>query len=167
MAITDGIKGIVDFLTQGIESREGDDIFADMVEDGDEYMTEDNLALAPVPAQNTRNERRNESKVVSHPSFNRSSYEVVIVEPHSFSEAGSIVQNLIDRKTEVLNLHLLDKDQSQRTIDFVCGASHALNGNKPQQVGEMVFVFAPSNVTMSVDAQNSGSKFADIWGKSL
>ena len=110
---------------------------------------------------------RNESKVISHPSFNRSSYEVVIVEPHSFSEAGSIVQNLIDRKTVVLNLHLLDKDQSQRTIDFVCGASHALNGNKPQQVGEMVFVFAPSNVTMSVDAQNSSSKFADIWGKSL
>ena len=167
MAITDGIRGIVDFLTQGIESRDGDDIFADMVEDGEEYATDDNLALAPVQAQVPKNERKNESKVVSHPSFNRSAYEVVIVEPHSFSEAGSIVQNLIDRKTVVLNLHLLDKDQSQRTIDFVCGASHALNGNKPQQVGEMVFVFAPSNVTMSVDAQNSSSKFADIWGKSL
>lgn len=166
MAITDGIRGIVDFLTQGIESREdGDDIFNGMVEDSDEYMTEDNLALAPVPA-NSKNNRKQESNVVSHPSFNRNAYEVVIVEPHSFSEAGSIVQNLIDRKTVVLNLHLLDKDQSQRTIDFVCGAAHALSGN-PQKVGDMVFVFTPSNVTMSVEKQATGSKFADIWGKSL
>ena len=166
MAITDGIRGIVDFLTQGIESRENDDIFTDMVEDGEEYITEDNLALAPMTANNNKNNRKHESNVISHPSFSRSSYEVVIVEPHSFSEAGSIVQNLIDRKTVVLNLHLLDKDQSQRTIDFVCGAAHALSG-KPQKVGDMVFVFTPSNVTMSVDTQSSGSKFADIWGKSL
>jgi len=165
VAITDGIRGIVDFLTQGIESRDGDDIFTDMVEDGEEYMTDDNLALAPMPVNN-KNNKKAESNVVSHPSFSRSAYEVVIVEPHSFSEAGSIVQNLIDRKTVVLNLHLLDKDQSQRTIDFVCGAAHALNG-KPQKVGDMVFVFTPSNVTMSVDTQTSGSKFADIWGKSL
>ena len=165
MAITDGIRGIVDFLTQGIESRDGDDIFTDMVEDGEEYMTEDNLALAPMPVNN-KNNRKNDSNVISHPNFSRSAYEVVIVEPHSFSEAGSIVQNLIDRKTVVLNLHLLDKDQSQRTIDFVCGAAHALSG-KPQKVGVMVFVFTPSNVTMSVDTQSSGSKFADIWGKSL
>ncbi len=165
MAITDGIRGIVDFLTQGIESRDGDDIFTDMVEDGEEYMTDDNLALAPMPVNN-KNNKKAESNVVSHPNFNRGAYEVVIVEPHSFSEAGSIVQNLIDRKTVVLNLHLLDKDQSQRTIDFVCGAAHALSG-KPQKVGDMVFVFTPSNVTMSVDTQASGSKFADIWGKSL
>lgn len=165
MAITDGIRGIVDFLTQGIESRDGDDIFTDMVEDSEEYMTDDNLALAPMPVNN-KNNKKAESNVVSHPSFNRSSYEVIIVEPHSFSEAGSIVQNLIDRKTVVLNLHLLDKDQSQRTIDFVCGAAHALSG-KPQKVGDMVFVFTPSNVTMSVDTQASGSKFADIWGKTL
>ena len=136
-----------------------------MVEDGEEYMTEDNLALAPMPVNN-KNNRKNDSNVISHPNFSRSAYEVVIVEPHSFSEAGSIVQNLIDRKTVVLNLHLLDKDQSQRTIDFVCGAAHALSG-KPQKVGDMVFVFTPSNVTMSVDTQSSGSKFADIWGKSL
>ena len=167
MAITDGIRGIVDFLTQGIESREdSDDIFMEMAGDTEEYETEDNLALAPAPAKNTKNNRRQESNVVSHPSFNRSAYEVIIVEPHSFSEAGSIVQNLIDRKTVVLNLHLLDKDQSQRTIDFVCGAAHALSG-KPQKVGDMVFVFTPSNVSMSVETQNTGSKFADIWGKTL
>ena len=68
-----------------------------------------------------------------------------------------------DRKTVVLNLHLLDKEQSQRTIDFVCGAAHALNG-KPQKVGDLVFVFTPSNVTLSVDMNQTQTKFSDsLW----
>ena len=166
MAITEKIRGIVDFLTQGIEQR--DDVFDDIMEDSEEYMTENNLALAPSPASSysSKNDRHNDLKVVSHPGF-KGGYEVVIVEPRSFGEAGSIVQNLIDRKTVVLNLHLLDKEQSQRTIDFVCGAAHALSG-KPQKVGDMVFVFTPSNVTMSVDASANQSKFADsLWGKAL
>lgn len=46
MAITEKIKGIVDFLTQGLEQR--DDVFEDMMDEaGDEYETDDNLALAP------------------------------------------------------------------------------------------------------------------------
>ena len=46
MAITEKIKGIVDFLTQGLE--QGDDVFEDMMDEaGEEYETDDNLALAP------------------------------------------------------------------------------------------------------------------------
>jgi cell division inhibitor SepF len=72
------------------------------------------------------------------------------MEPRSFEDAAQVAMNLKDRKTIVLNLHLLDKEQSQRTIDFICGAAHALNG-KPQKVGELVFVFTPSNVTLSTE----------------
>ena len=62
-------------------------------------------------------------------------------------------------------MHLMDKEQSQRTIDFVCGAAHALNG-KPQKVGDMVFVFTPSNVTLSVDSSASANKFRDsLWNQ--
>ncbi len=67
----------------------------------------------------------------------------------------------------MLNLHLLDKEQSQRTIDFVCGASQALNGS-PKKVGDLVFVFAPSNVTLSADTNTQQSKFNDsLWRTSL
>ena len=41
MAITEKIKGIVDFLTQGLEQR--DDVFENMMDEvDDEYETEDN-----------------------------------------------------------------------------------------------------------------------------
>lgn len=164
MAVTEKIKSIVGFLTQGFEQR--DDVFEDMVDELDvDYPIEDNLALAPAysNAYQSRNERQNDLKVVAHPNYK--GYEVMVIEPRSFGEAGQIVQNLKERKTIVLNLHLLDKEQSQRTIDFVCGAAHALNG-KPQKVGDMVFVFTPSNVTLSVDSAANTNKFRDsLWNQ--
>ena len=81
--------------------------------------------------------------------------------------AVQIVKKLKDKNTIVLNLHLLDKEQSQRTIDFVCGAAHALNGT-PQKVGDMVFVFTPANVALSVESAMVQNKFSEsLWNKPL
>ena len=164
MAITEKIKGIVDFLTQGLEQR--DDVFEDMMDEaGEEYETDDNLALAPSYQSSSFTQKNDKAdlKVISHPNMRGS--EVMIIEPRSFGEAGQIVQNLKDRKTIVLNLHLLDKEQSQRTIDFVCGAAHALNA-QPKKIGEMIFVFTPSNVTLSFENNNDANKFTDsLWNQ--
>lgn len=163
MAISEKIKSLVGFLTSGFENR--GDIFEDMAEEMEmDYPVESNLALAPAYSNSYRSEReKNDLKVITHPSYK--GYEVMVVEPRSFGEAGQIVQNLKERKTIVLNLHLLDREQSQRTIDFICGAAHALNG-KPQKVGDMVFVFTPSNITLSVDAATNTNKFRDsLWNQ--
>ncbi len=159
--VTDKIKSVVDFFIKGFEPKET--IFDEMGEEmiDDDYEIEENLAIDPAYAYHTRQDRANELKVVNHPSYR--GYEVLVMEPRSFDDAVQIVQHLKDRKTIVLNLHLLDKEQSQRTIDFVCGAAHALNG-KPQKVGDLVFVFTPSNVTLSVDMNQIQSKFSDsLW----
>ncbi len=170
-AITDSFKKVVDFVMDGFR---GENPFVDMndedgYEDDYEYVEDGNAvreiapAYAPIPTM----EKRNETKVLNHPSINRGGSEVVVVEPRSFDDAATIVQHLKDRKIVMLNLHLLDKEQSQRTIDFVCGASQALNGN-PKKVGDLVFVFAPSNVTLSADTTAQQSKFNDsLWRTSL
>ena len=158
--VTDKIKSVVDFLVKGFEPRET--IFDEMAEEmGDEYEVQDNLAVDPKYSYQSNIDRTNDLKVVNHPNFR--GYEVIVMEPRSFDDAANIVQYLKDRKTIVLNLHLLDKEQSQRTIDFVCGAAHALNG-KPQKVGDLVFVFTPSNVTLSVELNANQNKFNDsLW----
>lgn len=158
--VTDKIKSVVDFLVKGFEPRET--IFDEMAEEmGDEYEVQDNLAVDPKYSFQQNVDKTSDLKVVNHPNFR--GYEVIVMEPRSFDDAASIVQYLKDRKTIVLNLHLLDKEQSQRTIDFVCGAAHALNG-KPQKVGDLVFVFTPSNVTLSVELNANQNKFNDsLW----
>ncbi len=159
-AVTDKIKSVVDFLVKGFEPRET--IFDEMAQEvEDDYPVQDNLAIDPSYSYQPVMDRSNELKVVNHPSFK--GYEVKVMEPRSFEDAATIVQHLRNRKTIVLNLHLLDKEQSQRTIDFVCGAAHALDG-KPQKVGDLVFVFTPSNVTLSVDVSANQNKFNDsLW----
>ena len=163
MVVSEKIKSFVGFLTSGFENRD-EEVFEDMMDDGEvEYATADNLALAPSYSYRNEKSDRNDLKVITHPSYK--GYEVMVVEPRSFGEAGQIVKNLKERKTIVLNLHLLDKEQSQRTIDFVCGAAHALSG-KPQKVGDMVFIFTPSNVTLSVDSTENANKFRDsLWNQ--
>lgn len=158
--VTDKIKSVVDFLVGGFEPKET--IFETLTGDAEEeYITQDNLALDPAYSYQPTNEKTKDIKVVNHPNFR--GYEVKVIEPRSFDDAATIVQHLRDRKTIVLNLHLLDKEQSQRTIDFVCGAAHALDG-KPQKVGDLVFVFTPSNVTLSVDVNANQNKFNDsLW----
>ena len=159
--VTDKIKSVVDFLVRGFEPRESFEDLADEMNEEDGYEIQDNLALAPKYSYQPKEETSNELKVVNHPNYR--GYEVMVMEPRSFDDAAQIVQHLKDRKTIVLNLHLLDKEQSQRTIDFICGAAHALNG-KPQKVGDLVFVFTPSNVTLSVDIKTNQNKFNDsLW----
>lgn len=172
-AIIDGFKRLTNMVVEGIGGEGPFDILNedDEQEYGygyeDEYQVIDNTVRKIDPSYDMpETDKRNENKVVSHPFVNRGGNEVVVMEPHSFDDAATVVQHLRDRKIVMLNLHLLDKDQSQRTIDFVCGASHALNGN-PKKVGD-VFVFAPSNVILSADAQPQQSKFNDsLWRTTL
>ena len=166
VAVTEKIKSMVDILVKGFDQREN--VFEEMGNDADEYMdypVQDNLALEPSYSYRDRNDKVQELKVVPHSGYK--SHEVMILEPRSFKDAAQVVQNLMERKTVVLNLHLLDKEQSQRTIDFVCGAAHALNGTA-QKISDMVFIFTPSNVSLSVENGATQSKFAEsLWNKPL
>ena len=155
--VSDKIKSIVGFLTSGFESR--DDIFEDMASEMDEYPVSDNLALEPMYSSKTTQPASN---IVSHPGFK--GYEVVVSEPRSYEESVSIVRQLKDKKTVILNLHLLDKEQAMRIVDFLCGATHALNGNQ-QKIGDSVFIFTPSNVALSAEAQKSKFIRDALWNQ--
>ena len=159
--VSDLMGWITDSITGG--GYENDPIGVLEEDEGSGYIVDRNTVLKP--DYSTRTTRKEEKRNVTSLN-NYKEHEVKIIEPRSFGDTTQIVKQLLDNKTVVLNLHLLDKEQSQRTIDFVCGAAHALNGTA-QKVGEMVFIFTPNNVALSVDAQ-AQSKFAEsLWNKPL
>ncbi len=169
MALSEGLKGFVNFFTKSFNGEGGEDPFRDLVE-SDDYDTDGTLALDTMYAPRVHNKPERsferESKVVSHPNSYKSG-EVTVIEPRSFSESAQIVKKLIDKKTVILHLDLLDKEQSQRTIDFICGAAHALDGTA-QKISDMVFIFTPSNVSLSVENGALQSKFSEsLWSKPL
>ena len=47
--------------------------------------------------------------------------KMVLFEPRSFDEAEDIAKHLKDKRAAVINLHRLNREYAQRTIDFLTG----------------------------------------------
>ena len=156
MAVADISKKIIDFLTSGFDNRE-DSIYEEMMDESCEYPTEDNVALKPSYTSEPR------QKVVPINNYNKG-YEVMVTEPRSYEDSISIVKHLKEKKTVVLNLHLLDKEQALRIVDFLCGATHALSGSQ-QKIGDSVFIFTPNNVALSAESQKSKFLRDALWNQ--
>lgn len=160
MAVADKFKwsSIIDFLTSGFNDKE-ESIYGEMMSEEDDYPIDRNLAIESAPVIK---EEQKSSKVVTHPNYR--GYEVMVCEPRSYEDSISIVKHLKDRKTIVLNLHLLDKEQAQRIVDFLCGATHALSGSQ-QKIGDSVFIFTPVNVALSAESQRSKILNDALWNQ--
>lgn len=148
MSALSQLKTLVGDLFGEQEDIEADDIYSN--EDGD--YEED---IIPV--------KEKKSKISVVPHINSRGYEVMVVSPKSFDESLEVSKNLIERKTIVLNLELLDREQSQRIVDFLAGATFALNGHQ-QKIGEGVFIFTPNNVNISAEQEKKmTSSIADAF----
>ncbi len=78
------------------------------------------------------------------------------MEPRSFDEMPRAIQALRERKTVILNLTMMEPDQAQRAVDFVAGGTFAIDGHQ-ERVGESIFLFAPSCVTVTNTSHHEAS----------
>jgi len=102
-------------------------------------------------------------RVVDHPTSQKT--QVVVIEPRAFEEALEIIEHLRTKKSVILNLHLLDTAQSQRVVDFLSGATHAIDGNQ-QRIGDGVFIFTPNNVSIRSEAEKTMAIEDAYWKQS-
>ncbi|MCP9832074.1 cell division protein SepF [Synechococcus sp. HJ21-Hayes] len=96
------------------------------------------------------------SNVIGMPGISSSAAEVALMEPRSFDEMPRAIQALRERKTVILNLTMMEPDQAQRAVDFVAGGTFAIDGHQ-ERVGESIFLFAPSCVTVTTAASEEAS----------
>jgi len=80
---------------------------------------------------------------------------VVVVEPKVFDEVKDIAENLKNRRPVIVNLEQATQELARRVVDFVMGASYALNGSQ-QKVGSGIFLFVPSNMDISSELKEQG-----------
>ncbi|WP_297238312.1 cell division protein SepF [uncultured Faecalicoccus sp.] len=71
--------------------------------------------------------------------------KMVLFEPRSFGEAEEVGTRLKEGRAVVVNLHKLDRDYAQRTIDFLTGVVFALDG-KIQKIGQNVILCSPAEI---------------------
>jgi cell division inhibitor SepF len=114
--------------------------------------------------QRKRERDREKSTVVSLQHAQRQ-VRVVVVEPRSFEEVKEITDNLKNRRPVILNLEQADAELARRVVDFVIGATYALNGSQ-QKVGNGVFLFVPANMDIASELKESRDKGIFSWVRS-
>lgn len=116
--------------------------------------------------QNTQIETTNlNGKVVNlHAGANVA--KMTIIKPVAYDEVLGICDDLKNRKIVIVNATILDPKVAQRTVDFLCGASYALDAEF-QEVEKSIYILAPSNVEVTKELkkeiQTKSSLFS--WAK--
>ena len=157
-------------------SGEVKDRLMTMVEEENSLVEREGFDLAMDNVFGSRKERVRETAAPRDMSFRSpsplqvvqngsSALNIVVVEPRSFEDSLEIVNYLKDRKSVIVNLQYLDREVSQRVIDFVSGATLALDGSQ-ERVGHGVFIFASMNC--QVETESEGIKaYKDLFAKTF
>ncbi|WP_373533536.1 cell division protein SepF [Vampirovibrio sp.] len=129
----------------------------------EDYEFRNNRPEQEVETLDESKKTRKALRVVDHPTSQKT--QVVVIEPRAFEEALEIIEHLRAKKSVILNLHLLDTAQSQRVVDFLSGATHAIDGNQ-QRIGDGVFIFTPNNVSIRSEAEKTMAIEDAYWKQS-
>lgn len=68
----------------------------------------------------------------------------------SFDDARRAADGLKSGEQQIINLEQTPNDMAERIIDFLNGATYALDGSV-EKIGEQVYLFTPSSVTIDVE----------------
>ncbi len=112
------------------------------VDDTYEYVDEHEEELSP--------EERSvdQENVVKLTSMKQTTSKVVLCEPKSYDEAQDIADNIVNRRSVVINLEQVHHDQAKRIVDFLSGTVYAVEGDI-QKLGSQTFLCTPDNVEVS------------------
>ncbi|GAK00224.1 FtsZ-interacting protein related to cell division [Geomicrobium sp. JCM 19055] len=73
---------------------------------------------------------------------------MVLIEPRTYEEAQDVADHLKNRRSVILNMQRIQKDQAKRIVDFLSGTVYAIGGDI-QKIGGNIFLCTPDNVEIS------------------
>ena len=135
-----GVKKVWDKLVGTVGGVNEDDEF-----ETDEYEDEEEMEEERPPRRTPAVAPRRSS--VNYAAPQEKPLRMVIVEPETFDDSQSTADYIRDRTPVVINFESTPDDIAKRVVDFVSGATYALDGNI-QKVGKEIFLCVPSNVTV-------------------
>lgn len=143
--------------------EEYDDVTDDYEED-EEDMEEDEEVQPKRPILSFRRKKKDleepedeseesESRVIPFYGRQEEGEIVKVIKPQEFNEAQIVADFLKEGKTIVVNLEGIEISQAQRIIDFIGGASFAVDGSL-KAISNNIFIVAPGNIEVSGDLRD-------------
>jgi len=108
-------------------------------------------------------DRRGMPTTVRQAAPSRIGTQISIFCPASFEEALDIVECLRGRAATTISLENLKKLDASRLVDFVAGASAALDGDF-HKLSEQVYLFCPSNIKITAPGKPTTGTTSGITG---
>lgn len=128
-----------------------DDYYDELESDdyqGNDQQQEEEYEEPRRPARRARESRGSADNVVN--IHTTAQLQVVLAKPESFEEAKSVVDNLNEKRTVVINLESTNRDMARRLVDFFSGAVYANRGTL-KRVANNTFIITPYNVDVMGD----------------
>lgn len=128
-----------------------DDYYDELESDdyqGNEPQQEEEYEEPRRPVRRARESRGGADNVVN--IHTTAQLQVVLAKPESFEEAKSVVDNLNEKRTVVINLESTNRDMARRLVDFFSGAVYANRGTL-KRVANNTFIITPYNVDVMGD----------------
>lgn len=114
--------------------------------------TEEKVEREPQKREDIPRHKKKEKATVLSLNSQRQ-VQVIVVEPNSFDEVQGITDNLKSHSPVIINLEQAEPDLAKRVIDFLSGATYALNGSL-QKVGSGIFLFVPYNMDINSELRS-------------
>ena len=94
------------------------------------------------------------------------SSKMVITEPQCFDDVKEISEHLEERRSVIVNLETVTKDDQRRIIDFLSGATYVIDGSM-QKISSLIYLITPKNVEIQNDIEKAQyrSKLSFSWMK--
>jgi|SRR5690625_418224 len=92
--------------------------------------------------------KNNNKNVVSLSAIQQPNSKVILCEPKSYNEVQEIADNILNKRSVVINLQRVDSEQAKRIVDFLSGTVYAVKGDI-QKLGIATFLCTPENVDVS------------------
>ena len=103
----------------------------------DDYPEEEPVVNNAVPTHTTGGQTMAHSNAM----------KVVVIEPKTFEEAGHIINQLRDNRPVLVNFENTDSHAYTRILDFISGATYALDGNI-EKVGKDIYMCVPAGISI-------------------
>ena len=132
--------GFMDKIHEFVNPEMEDDEY----EDDEEVVTGAETEEEKPEAQNRYERPKNRANT----NALSASTKMVLLEPRGFGEVEEVGTRLKEVRAVVVNLHKLDRDYAQRTIDFLTGVVFALDG-KIQKIGQNVILCSPAAIDVA------------------
>ncbi len=92
--------------------------------------------------------------IAQHVDEERPSYNIVTLQPRSYSEARKVGEHYREGNPVIINLDDMEEGERKRLVDFASGLVFGLHG-RIERISLKVFLLSPANVSVSNEEKSA------------